>query len=58
MCSKVVDRDGWAMQGEYIAIFGIHATMHAMPMFRRGNSDSILVDRSRIYIGEHHLKER
>lgn len=56
MCSGVVDRNGWAMQREYIAIFGIHATMHAMAMFRR--STSIRVDRSRIDIGEHHLKER
>jgi hypothetical protein len=30
--------------------------MHAMTMSR--GSNSILVDRSRIYIGEHHLKER
>jgi len=56
ICSQVVDRDGWAMRRGYVAIFGIRATMHAMAMSRQGAS--ILVDRSRIYIGVHHLTER
>jgi len=56
MCSQVADRDGWAMQRGYGAIFGTRETMHAMTMFRQ--SAPIPVDRSRIYIGVHHLRER